>query len=123
MFKCLLENTDFKKLNIRGWQKDGVIPYTESLIWQSLERELRLENCSMAAMITATSHRRWMNMLHARMGNQTSSQVIVNGNTRVNVPKLRQITNTLAKAYNTVAQDETAASSRANTRRSDGVGN
>ena len=30
MFKCLLENTDFKKLNIRGWQKDGVIPYTES---------------------------------------------------------------------------------------------
>ena len=41
-------------------------------------------------------------MLHARMGNQTSSQVIVNGNTRVNVPKA-----TANHRYNTVAQDET----------------
>ena len=32
MFKSLLENTDFKKLNIRGWEKHGVIPYTESII-------------------------------------------------------------------------------------------
>ena len=109
MFKCLLENTDFKKLNIRGWQKDGVIPYTESLIWQSLERELRLEKLQhdgddhdyVAPPLNEET-------LHARMQNQTSSQVIVNGNTRVNVPKATtNHRNTLAKAYNTVAQDET----------------
>ena len=58
MFKCLLENTDFKKLNIRGWQKDGVIPYTESLIWQSLKESCDWKNCSMTTMITITSHRR-----------------------------------------------------------------
>ena len=51
MFKCLLENTDFKKLEY-GWQKDGVIPYTESLIWQSLKESCDWKIGKMTTMIT-----------------------------------------------------------------------
>ena len=35
---------DFETLNIRAWRRDGMIPFTEEVYWNALERELRIES-------------------------------------------------------------------------------
>jgi len=35
---------DFETLNIRAWRRDGMIPFTEEVYWNALERELWIES-------------------------------------------------------------------------------
>ena len=35
--------TDFNVVNMRAWRRDGMIPFTEEVYWEALDKEMRIE--------------------------------------------------------------------------------
>ena len=111
MLERLFAHKDCQELNKSAWQKDGVIPYTESVYWDCLRRELALEE-QRSASRTAHSPANDA-MTRATQLNTTADvddRVRVGANLRLAVPNpTTERRKKLAQAIQAVQQDDAAS--------------